>query len=185
MVRTCRAILAGTLASLAVAACDAPAGDEQDQVANAQAQIASSGTSAGAADGAQDKSAGQTGDSPLGHTGTPAQPGSEGPIAERSQVLGERDRQMVGGPACEIAFTYPSYPQQTVIWEEPCEAVDARIMRQAELEAFNRWERIDDYGRKAIAERTGGDVLYVGGTFSASVFPMDYNHLPFEIAVAD
>ena len=186
----CRLLLAGTLACLTIAACDAPdaavaADDEQGRVANAGTSLAAPGTSSGTVAGTAGELESAQGDSPLGHTGTPAQPTSEGLFAANSGVLGKRDRQMVGGAACEITFTYPDYPPQIVIWEEPCKAVDARIMRQPQLEEFNRWERIDEYGRKAIAERTGGDVLYVGGSFSASVFPMDYNQLPFEIAVAD
>ena len=170
---------------LALAACDAPVAAGPESTTEQDVPRPDSVEAGGSAAQVGLETASEPDDSPLGHTGTPAQPTSEGPIAERSEVLALRDRRMAEGPACDIAFTYAGHPPQRVIWEEACDAVTARIMRQEDLERYNRWERIDDYGRKAIAERTGGEVLYVGGTFSAAVYPIDYNHLPFEIAVAD
>lgn len=69
----------------------------------------------------------------------------------------------------------------TAVAAEP----EAIASDQAELVKFNRWERIDDYGRDAIAKRTRGEVLYIEGTFTASVYPMDYNNMTIEVPVAD
>ena len=123
--------------------------------------------------------------SPLGHTGTPAQSPEDQPLPDTTEILSMRDTTMQEGPACRIDFAYTGYERESVFWMEPCADVTAKFMDRAQLEQLNRWERIDDYGRNAIAKRTGGQVLYVGGTFAASVYPVDYNYHTIEISIAD
>lgn len=166
------------LFSLAATACNEAGGSAAQ--ANSTDDTLTAATASDAAQN-QDKDA----SSPLGHTGSPAQPENDGPVSSSNQILAKTERQMASGPACEVKFAYAGYAPETVIWDEPCAKVTAEFMDQARLEELNRWERIDDYGRNAIASRTNGIVLYIGGTFAASVYPMDYNHLTTEITVAD
>ena len=175
-------LIAATLLALVQSACTEAGSAEQGQAPTAQPRQAEERL-------AQEKSP-ESGDvaaqgTPLGHTGTPALSARDQPLSDTTEIFSMRDTAMQAGPACRIDFAYAGYERESVFWLEPCADVTAKFMDRAQLEQLNRWERIDDYGRDAIAKRTDGQVLYVGGTFAASVYPVDYNHHTIEISVAD
>ncbi|PSJ38793.1 hypothetical protein [Allosphingosinicella deserti] len=115
----------------------------------------------------------------------PAAPATRQPAQSGSRVLGEKDFTLRGNPACEIRFVYAGHEADTVFWEEPCEAVNASMMTQSDLESFDRWERLDEFARKFVNALPGGQVLYVEGSFSASVYPIGTTGLTYEVPVAD
>ena len=174
-------LIAATLLAFVQSACTEAGSAEQGNAPSAEPQQAEERL-------ARDKSPERTDaaqGTPLGHTGTPAQSPEDQPLSDTTEILSMRDITMQAEPACRIDFAYAGYERESVFWMEPCADVTAEFMDRSQLEQLNRWERIDDYGRNAIAKRTGGQVLYVGGTFAASVYPVDYNHHTIEISVAD
>ncbi len=122
-------------------------------------------------------------------TGSPALPppdNADAPIESEARIISLNDVARGDRSACQINFTYPGYPAQEILWfDEACSALSPSFMDREKLEAAGRWQRIDEYGQMQIAKRTGGIVFYVEGQFTASVFPMDYNNAPMEVAVAD
>lgn len=103
-----------------------------------------------------------------------------------SQVLGKRDRTLQGGDqVCDINFVYAGRLSENVFWEEPCRTVTAMMMDRAQLERLNRWERLDEFQQKFVQQMPGGLVLYVGGEFSAAVYPYGTTGTVEEVAVAD
>lgn len=102
-----------------------------------------------------------------------------------SRVLGERDFTLRGAPACEIRFVYAGRQAENLFREEPCTAVSAQMMTQSELETLGKWERLDDPARRFVQALPGGRVLYVEGSFSASVYPIGTSGTTYEVAVAD
>ncbi|WP_235532939.1 hypothetical protein [Sphingomonas sp. Leaf412] len=90
-----------------------------------------------------------------------------------------------GKPACNILFRYAGHEPETLFWKEPCKAVTTRMMDRAGLEAAGTWARLDPFDRKFVAALPGGRVLYVGGSFTASIYPIGSNGLTYDIPVAD
>lgn len=118
---------------------------------------------------------------------TPAKaaPALAKPAAEGSRVIGKKDFALRGKPACEVDFVYAGRAPENLFWEEPCDAVTAKLMDRKELEALGRWGRLDDYAQKFVAALPGGRVLYVEGSFSASVYPVGTTGDTYEVPVAD
>lgn len=103
-----------------------------------------------------------------------------------SQLLGKRDRTLAGGDkVCDISFVYAGREAEGVFWEEPCRAVTATMMDRAGLERLNRWERLDAFQQRFVEQMPGGLVLYVGGEFSAAVYPYGTTGTVEEVTVAD
>lgn len=102
-----------------------------------------------------------------------------------SQVLDKKQFTLRGEPACEVRFVYAGRETENLFWEEPCPAVTAKMLTQRELEAFGRWERLDSFARKFVHALPGGKVLYVEGSFSASVYPVGTTGATYEVPVAD
>ena len=119
--------------------------------------------------------------------GAPAQPDpARDDIADENRVIGMEDIRQGSDPACKITFAYAGYTPETLIWSrEPCADVSATFLGRAELTRHNDWQKLTQYDRERFAELPGGTVLYVSGSFAASVYPIDYNHLTYEVAVSD
>lgn len=120
-------------------------------------------------------------------TGTPAQRLSNSTdIADESRIISMKDIEQGDEPACRITFAYEGYAPETLIWsKEPCGEVSAMFLTRAELEHHNDWQKLSDYDRTRFATLPDGEVLYVGGEFTASVYPIDYNNLTYEVTVSD
>lgn len=103
-----------------------------------------------------------------------------------SRVIGKQDRRIAGGKkACAIAFVYAGRAPEDVFWGEPCAAVTAIMVDRADLERLNRWNRLDRFQQQFVKRMPGGRVLYVEGTFSASVYPVDDTGSSIEVEIAD
>lgn len=172
------------LAALGTAACDKP-GDTA--VVSDEATLQNAAGQQGLPQSEQGSLADVTeSDPPLGHSGVPGPPFPNGPDAETSHIIAKNDKTMNDGrTVCLIDFSYAGYPPQLAKWDEPCADITAKFMDQAQLEKLNRWERIDNVGRGSIAKRTNGQVLYIEGTSSAAVYPLDDTNTPMETFVAD
>jgi hypothetical protein len=91
-----------------------------------------------------------------------------------------------GEPRCRIAFSYAGHVPETLFWDgEPCSEVTASFVDRDLLIELGDWEVLDDYARARILEGPDDRVLYVESTFTASVFPIDYNQLTYEVPVSD
>lgn len=125
-------------------------------------------------------------------TGAPALPAPDGSAtANRSQVISMEDmaKKFPGrnnGPGCYITFTYRGHAPETLIWDkEPCSALTAEFADRAVLEAYDNWNRLDPEQQKDVAQAPDGEVLYVEGEFTASIYPIGLNQLTYEVAVSD
>lgn len=102
-----------------------------------------------------------------------------------SRIVSTADITLRGKQACDIRFAYAGRDTESLFWEEPCDAVTARMMTREELTALGRWSRLDDYARRFVAALPGGRVLYVEGSASASVYPVGTGGSTYEVPVAD
>jgi hypothetical protein len=107
------------------------------------------------------------------------------PTPAGSRIIAKQDFVLRGKPACRIGFAYAGHLPEDLFWEEPCAAVTAQLMTQAELEALGRWDRLDEFARKFVNALPEGRVLYVGGSFAASVYPIGTTGETYEVTVAD
>lgn len=113
----------------------------------------------------------------------PAQPVPASPT-QQSKVIGKAP--MAGGTGCRISFAYEGYAAEDILWNgEPCEAVSATLVDRSRLQELDKWQRLDDYAQQRIAKTPGQNVLLVEGRFTASIYPLDYNGLTYEVSVAD
>lgn len=126
------------------------------------------------------------------NTGAPAQPEpNSGDVSPASQVITKEEMPRKfpdrgGKPGCFITFAYAGYAPETLIWEgEPCTAVTTRFLSPAELKQFNDWDRLDVSDQAKVMALPDRRVLYVEGEFTASIYPLDYNNLTYEIVVSD
>lgn len=126
------------------------------------------------------------------NTGTPAQPApNSGDISPVSQVISKEEMPLKfpdrgGKPGCFITFAYAGHPPETLIWDgEPCTAVTTLFLSPAELKKNNDWDRLALSDQGKVMALPDQRVLYVGGEFTASVYPLDYNNLTYEIVVSD
>lgn len=103
----------------------------------------------------------------------------------QSRLLGKSDFTLRGKPACKIAYAYAGHAPDTLFWEEPCADVTARLASADDLQGWGKWRRLDDYARQFVQAMPGGRVLYVEGSFSASVYPVGTSGDAYEVAVAD
>lgn len=89
-------------------------------------------------------------------------------------------------PGCFITFAYAGYPPETLIWKrEPCSALTVQFMTPADLKKYNDWERLAAVDHRKVLALPDQRVLYVGGEFTASVYPLDINSLTYEVVVSD
>jgi hypothetical protein len=102
-----------------------------------------------------------------------------------SRVLGKHDITLRGKPACRIDFAYAGHTAEDLFWEEPCAAVTAKMVTQADLTELGKWERLDAFARKFVGALPGGQVLYVEGSVSASIYPIGTTGSTYEVSVAD
>lgn len=118
---------------------------------------------------------------------TRARGGAARPAGVRngSQVLAKTDFTLRGKPACEVRFVYAGRNAEELFWEEPCPAVTTKMLTRRELEAIGKWNRLDGFARKFVNALPGGRVLYVEGSFSASVYPVGTAGTTYEVPVAD
>lgn len=124
--------------------------------------------------------------SDLHPTGAPAPAPATDDSQTASKVLGKRDRTIAGGKhVCDIDFVYAGREPENVFWEEPCRAVTAKMIGSADLKALGRWSRLDSFQRKFVDQMPGGRVLYIEGSLSASVYPIDETGNSIEVPVAD
>ncbi len=120
-------------------------------------------------------------DAQSGHGGAATASASMG-----SRVIGKRDRTIGGGrKICAIDFVYAGGKPEDVFWQEPCADVTAIMVDRTELERLDRWSGLDAAEQRFVERMPGGRVLYVGGTFSASVYPVDDTGSSIEVEVAD
>ena len=118
--------------------------------------------------------------------GAPAAAPASGAQATASKVLGKKDRKMVdGSTACYVDFVYGGEKPQQMLWDEPCAKTDAGMIGRAKLEELGWWEKLDAFARKFVEGMPGGQVLYISGEFSASIFPVGTTGEPYEVEVAD
>lgn len=101
-----------------------------------------------------------------------------------SHIIGKTDFVLRGKPACRIDFAYAGKPPENLFWEEPCAAVTAMMIGEPKLQELGRWDRLDEPARKFVAALPAGQVLYVEGSASASVYPVGTTGT-YEVAVAD
>jgi hypothetical protein len=125
-------------------------------------------------------------------TGAPAQSLEDaGAVSQISRVISKEEmaQKFPGrgkGPGCFITFAYAGYAPETLIWDdEPCGALTAEFFTPAELERSNDWERLEATDQQKVMALPGQRVLYVGGEFTASVYPLDTNNLTYEVVVTD
>lgn len=119
-------------------------------------------------------------------TGAPAPVPPSDAIQTASRVIAKHDRTNADGKrACEIDFVYAGREQEDVFWHEPCDKVIAKMVKQNDLETSGRWNRLNSFQQKLVGEMPGGQVLYIEGSFSASVYPVDETGTSIEVAVAD
>lgn len=125
-------------------------------------------------------------------TGTPAlPPSSEKEPAAQSSVISMEDmsEKFAGrdkGPGCFITFAYRGYAPETLIWDgEPCRDLTARFGGQAFLEQYDNWARLDAAQQADIAKTPDGEVFYVEGQFTASIYPIGITGLTYEVVVTD
>lgn len=119
-------------------------------------------------------------------TGTPALPLNEGKIADSNIIIAKNDTLVEGKPSCRVEFAYAGYAPEDVIWDgESCDVLTADFIGRDQLEKAGKWERLDDYAREKISARADGQVFYIEGEFTASIYPIDYNNLTYEVSVAD
>lgn len=102
-----------------------------------------------------------------------------------SRIIGKKDMALRGKPACEVDFAYAGRSPENLFWEEPCAAVTAKMTDRQELQSLGRWDRLDSYAQDFVGKLPGGRVLYVEGSFSASVYPVGTTGETYEVAVAD
>lgn len=103
-----------------------------------------------------------------------------------SKIIATRDRTIAGGKhVCDIDFAYAGREPEDVFWEEPCKAVTAKMIGSADLKASGRWSRLDSFQQKFVDQMPGGRVLYIEGSLSASVYPIDETGNSIEVPVAD
>lgn len=107
------------------------------------------------------------------------------PKPAASRILGKKDFTLRGKPACKIDFAYAGHEPEDLFWEEPCAAVTAKLMTEGDLTALGRWERLDDFARKFVNALPQGRVLYVEGSFAASIYPIGTTGETYEVSVAD
>lgn len=105
--------------------------------------------------------------------------------AGTSRILGKRDFVLRGAPACDIRYVYAGHDPETLFWEEPCASVTAMMVTRPELEKLGKWSRLDSFAQKFVTALPGGQVLYVEGGFSASVYPIGTTGQAYEVSVAD
>ncbi len=125
-------------------------------------------------------------------TGAPAQPLSgEGDRSATSRIIGKEELarkfpQRGDKVGCFITFAYAGEAPETLIWDdEPCSALTTIFMTPAELKESDDWDRLESGDREKIMALPDQRVLYVGGEFTASVYPLDINHLTYEVVVSD
>ena len=128
----------------------------------------------------------------VGRTGAPAQPlPAEGDVAATSRIIGKEELaekfpargDKVG---CFITFAYKGEQPETLIWDdEPCTALTAMFMTPADLKQSDDWNRLDTGDQQTIMALPDQRVLYVGGEFTASIYPLGSNHLTYEVVVSD
>ena len=107
-------------------------------------------------------------------------------LAKQSAVTGKRDIMQDGKPACFIDFSYEGYVPETLIWEgEKCDTIQVKLINPDELGKLGKWERLDDFAQKHVRTLTQGEVLYVEGKFTASVFPVGTTGQSYEVVIAD
>ncbi|WP_156457989.1 hypothetical protein [Sphingomonas sp. Leaf412] len=58
-------------------------------------------------------------------------------------------------------------------------------MTRTDLETHGMWDRLDPFDRKFIAALPGGRVLYVEGSFTASIYPIGTTGSTYDVPVAD
>lgn len=105
--------------------------------------------------------------------------------APASRILSRRDITLRGKPACDIRYVYAGRAPDNLFWEEPCSAVTAKLLTRRDLQGLGRWERLDSFEQDFVEALPGGRVLYVEGSFSASVYPIGTTGTAFEAPVAD
>lgn len=108
------------------------------------------------------------------------------PAAGHSRVIGKRDVTIRGRPSCRIDFVYAGFEPEDLYWDgESCASVTAKLVDQGELRSLGKWQRLDDFAKRHISEMPGGEVLYVEGRFTASLYPVGTTRLSYEVRVAD
>ena len=116
----------------------------------------------------------------------PATRPADGAVATETAVLEVRDITLRGGPGCRVAFAYAGNVPEDLFWAgERCGAVSAASVDRDRLAAMGNWDRLDDHAKERISNGPGGVVLRVEGRFSASIYPIDYNNLTYEVPVSD
>jgi hypothetical protein len=127
-----------------------------------------------------------------GQTGAPARPlPGEGDVAATSRIIGKEELarkfpargDKIG---CFITFAYAGEQPETLIWDdEPCTALTAKFMTPADLKQSHDWDLLDSGDQQTIIALPDQQVLYVGGEFTASIYPLGDNHLTYEVVVSD
>jgi hypothetical protein len=103
-----------------------------------------------------------------------------------SRVTGKKDVVLSGKTACKIDFVYDGFDPEDLFWDnEACDAVSAEMVDRVWLEKNGKWEKLDSFAQKQIAEMPNGKVRYVEGAFAASLYPIGTTQQSYEISVAD
>jgi hypothetical protein len=90
-----------------------------------------------------------------------------------SKIVGQHDDLVNGKPACAMTVRYNGQLEQPVTWNgETCRSVTAMFIDADRLKSLGRFDALTEETRDDIV-RTGGQVLYLEGEFSAALYPLN------------
>lgn len=108
------------------------------------------------------------------------------PALAMSRVISMTDVTVSKSDSCKIDFVYAGFEPEDLFWDgEICDKVTAELVDQAKLERLGKWQRLDEFEKRHVSKLPGGKVLYVGGQFTASIYPVGTTRLSYEVQLAD
>ena len=108
------------------------------------------------------------------------------PTLAMSRIIGMTDVTVRSTHSCKIDFDYAGFEPEDLFWDgESCEKVTAKLVDQAELQRLGKWQRLDEFEKRHVSKLPGGKVLYVGGHFTDSIYPVGTTRLSYEVQLAD
>lgn len=126
------------------------------------------------------------------NSGAPAQPlPGNADSSASSRIIGKEELarkfpERGDKVGCFITFAYRGEAPETLIWDgEPCSALTTIFMTPDDLRQSDDWARLESGDREKVMALPDQRVLYVGGEFTASIYPLDINHLTYEVVVSD
>ncbi len=104
----------------------------------------------------------------------------------KPKVLSSRDEVYQDAPSCIYTISYQPRTDHEVRWKgNKCSDLAASFMTVAQLDKYEKLEKLDDPARAALIKNNKQGVFYVEGEFTASIYPQDDMGIPRELSVAD